>query len=196
MNKFIQFLCNQLVKWCEKNNRVFYIRGGDEGATVYLVRYIVFKSKWGCIYIHRFMRSDSDTPHDHPWNFFTYVISGGYKEVFYNKNKPDIYEETEWIAGNMEDHPVTKRTFRNLWTMSVNERLPGSVAYRRATDVHQVVVDKERDMSEINNAPFTICLMGPRVREWGFWSNDGTVFTDWRKYLNISPNDPRVEGAE
>lgn len=196
MNKFVEFICKQLVKWCEKRGKVFYIKGGDQNKTVYLVRYIVLKSKLCCIYIHRFMRSDSDTPHDHPWNFFTYVISGGYKEVYYDRSKPDIYEQLKAVGGYMEDHHYYDRSYRNLWTRTVNERLPGSIAYRKATDVHQVVTDKEREMSEINDAPFTICLMGPRVREWGFWSNDGTTFTDWRKYLNISPDDPRVEGAE
>lgn len=176
MKKLMELLCKALVKFCEARGRVFYIRGGDENDTVYLVRYIVFKSKYGCIYIHRFMRSDNDTPHDHPWNFFTYVISGGYTEVFYDRNKPE-------------------RNLSSLWRRSTNTRTPGSIAYRKATDVHQVVTDKERTMDEIADAPFTICVMGPRIREWGFWA-DSTTWVDWRKYLNISPNDPRIEGAE
>ena len=72
-----------LCKWCEKTGRVAYITGGPAGKTVYLVRYMPIHSKYLCLYIHRFMRSDADDPHDHPWNFFTYVISGGYKEAFY-----------------------------------------------------------------------------------------------------------------
>lgn len=179
MKKLVEFICKQLVKFCEYRGKVFYIKGGDENKTVYLVRYILFKSKYGCIYIHRFMRSDSDTPHDHPWNFFTYVIAGGYSEVFYQKKAQ-----------------VENGAFASLWTKTVNSRVPGSVAYRKATDVHQVVVDQDRNMDQIEQAPFTICLMGPRLREWGFWSDNGTTWTDWRKYLNISPKDPRIEGAE
>lgn len=175
----INFICKLLVSLCEFRGKVFYIKGGDEGNTVYLVRYIVFKSKYCCLYIHRFMRSDSDTPHDHPWNFFTYVIAGGYTEVFYQKKAQ-----------------VENGAFTQLWTKTLNTRLPGSVAYRRATDIHQVVVDKDRNMDEIADAPFTVCLIGPRRREWGFWSEGGAVFTDWRKYLNIKPNDARIEGAE
>lgn len=180
MKKIIEILCKGLVKLCEARGKVFYIKGGPQSTTVYLVRYIVFKSKWGCMYIHRFMRSDSDTPHDHPWNFFTYVISGGYKEVFYSKSKPQ--------------HKDNK--FSALWEKSLRTRLPGSIAYRNATDIHQVVVERPYEMEEIEQAPFTVCLIGPRIRDWGFWSEDGATFTDWRKYLNISPNDPRIEGAE
>ena len=50
----------------------------------YLVRYFVFRSKWLNVYIHRFLRSDADELHDHPWDFATYVVEGSYKEhTFY-----------------------------------------------------------------------------------------------------------------
>lgn len=176
----IKAIANAICRWCEKTGRVFHITGGPSGKTVYLVRYMPIQSKYFCFYIHRFMRSDADDPHDHPWNFFTYVISGGYKEVFYDKTKPQSYEGY----------------FTDLWTEKVNVRKPGSIAYRKATDVHKVVVDKERDLSEIDQAPFTVCLIGPRIREWGFWNQDGDTFTDWRKYLNITPNDSRTKGSQ
>lgn len=177
----IKFIANLICSWCEKTGRVFYITGGPAGKTVYLVRYIPFKSKYMCLYIHRFMRSDADDPHDHPWNFFTYVISGGYSEVYYDKTPQK-----------------SRNKFTALWTKRINRRLPGSIAYRRATDVHQVVVDRDYEMSEIQQAPFTLCLIGPRIREWGFWPliNKGNTWIDWRRYLNITPNDPRTKGSE
>lgn len=178
----IKAIANAIANWCERTGRVFYITGGPNGKTVYLVRYIPFKSKYFCFYIHRFMRSDADDPHDHPWNFFTYVISGGYKEAFYDRNKP--------VAGTDE--------FQALWSKTINTRLPGSIAYRRSTDVHQVILDKDYEMSEIKDAPFTVCLIGPRLREWGFWplANKGKTWIDWRSYLSITPNDPRTKGSE
>jgi len=191
MNKIIKFVCDQLVKWCIKNNRVYKITGGPAGETVYLVRYIVHKSKFGCIYIHRFMRSDADDPHDHPWNFWTYVVSGGYTEIFYDKTK----QVTE--AGTRSDG-IRYSIFHALWVEKFNKRKPGSIAYRKATDIHQVVVDKSRNMDEIEEAPYTICLMGPRRRDWGFWLKPlkGTGFLDWREYLSITPEDERIEGSE
>lgn len=187
INKVAQAICN----WCERTGRVFYITGGPNGKTVYLVRYIPFKSKLACLYIHRFMRSDADDPHDHPWNFFTYVISGGYKEVFYNRNQAVVgTDERPGKEG--------KKYFSSLWTKTINTRLPGSIAYRRATDVHQVVLEKDYEMSELAQAPFTVCLIGPRLREWGFWplEDSGSAWVDWRSYLSITPNDPRTKGSE
>ena len=204
LNKFIKFVVDILVARCEKKGRVYYITGGVNGQTVYLVRYIVFKSKRMCIYVHRFLRSDADDPHDHPWNFFTYVISGGYKEIFYNRNR---------AVRSVFDAGVKKIPFfLSYWTDHENIRLPGSIAYRRATDIHKVVVDKQleleftgqispEDKKIIEQAPYTICIMGKRQREWGFWQRepgnpDGSKFIDWRRYLDIEPGDSRIEGGE
>jgi hypothetical protein len=182
MRWLIEKLALGVAWWCEKTGRVFYIKGGPTNSTVYLVRYIPFKSKLCSLYIHRFMRSDADDPHDHPWNFFTYVMSGGYTEIFYDRMKPEIKD-----GG-----------FVNMWTKSTNIRLPGSIARRNATDIHQVVVERPYDMSEIKQAPFTLCLIGPRFREWGFWtlSEGGAIFTDWRRYIGIRADDPRYKGSE
>ena len=167
---------------CEKRSSVYYIKGGPQNSTVYLVRFIVFKSKWLSLYIHRFMRSDNDDPHDHPWNFFTYVISGGYKEVFYDRMKP---VESEGV-------------FQSFWTRSINIRVPGSIARRKATDIHQVVVDRPYEMNELRQAPFTFVLLGPRRREWMFWSlaDNGAKSTDWRSYLKMRADNPAFRGSE
>jgi hypothetical protein len=130
------------------------------------------------------MRSDADDPHDHPWNFFTYVLSGGYTERLYDKEQSQLSTE--------------KSDFSAFWTPKINKRPPGSLAYRPATAIHQVVTDRTYEMSELDKAPFTVCLMTKRRRNWGFWplKDQGAVFVDWRKYLNIEPTDPRITGSE
>lgn len=182
MNWLINKIALFLAEWCEKRGKIFKITGGPANETVYLVRYIVLKSKWCCIYIHRFMRSDADDPHDHPWNFFTYVISGGYTEKYY---------KTDVAMRLLKDG-------RSLWAATSNIRKPGSLAYRKATDIHQVVLDRSYDMDEIEQAPFTLCVMGPRLRHWGFWplEKKGTQWVDWRQYLDIQHGDQRIEGSE
>jgi hypothetical protein len=178
IEKAALFLC-----WVsEKRGRVYYINGGPTQTTVYLVRFIPFKSKWCSLYIHRFMRSDADDPHDHPWNFLTYVISGGYTEVFYDRMKPEIKDGA----------------FINLWLKTINRRKVGSIAHRNAHDIHQVVIDRPYELNELKQAPFTFCLIGPRFREWGFWKleDNGGTFIDWRKYLGIRADDPKIVGSE
>lgn len=48
----------------------------------YLERYILFKSKRGSIYLHRFWASDPDEIHDHPWWSFSFILKGRYMEFF------------------------------------------------------------------------------------------------------------------
>ncbi len=47
----------------------------------YLIRYYYLNLRpFARIVIHRFMRSDVDGLHDHPWAFQNYILSGGYWE--------------------------------------------------------------------------------------------------------------------
>ncbi len=34
----------------------------------------------GGVYVHRILRSDKDVPHDHPWDFTSYIVEGEYQE--------------------------------------------------------------------------------------------------------------------
>lgn len=181
LNKLIKLLA-----WiCVKRGRVYYITGESTNKEdVYMIRYIVFKSKYLSMYIHRFMRSDSSDPHDHPWNFITYIAEGGYQEDFYQTDK--------------SQKDMTKDEYSSLWTKKINYREAGSIAYRKATDIHRVVVPRTYKLNEVEKAPLTACIMFKRQRHWGFWplKDCGTTFIDWRKYLKIKPTDPRVEGSE
>ena len=50
----------------------------------YLERYYVFlkdrKTFPFNIFIHKFLKSDPDDLHDHPWSYFTFILKGGYYE--------------------------------------------------------------------------------------------------------------------
>ena len=50
----------------------------------YLERYYVFlkdrKSFPFNIFVHKFLKSDPDDLHDHPWSYFTFILKGGYYE--------------------------------------------------------------------------------------------------------------------
>lgn len=184
MNWLLRKIVKRLIKWSDKTNRTHYINGGPRGETVYLVRYIIFKSKWFSIFIHRFMRSDGSDPHDHPWNFLAYMLEGKYTEKYYDMEKPQISSN--------------KEVFLSFWTEKINYRKVGSLAYRKSNDIHRVELERSYIMSEIEQAPLTICFIGKRIRQWGFWPKDdnGARFVHWRHYLSITPKDPRAEGSE
>jgi len=44
-------------------------------------RYFLIRTPFVALYVHHFHRSDNDRHvHDHPWSFFTLLLSGGYWE--------------------------------------------------------------------------------------------------------------------
>ena len=57
-----------------------------ENKEPYLVRYyLLFRNRQPSfpfnVFIHRFIKGDDDHIHDHPWGYFTYILSGGYHET-------------------------------------------------------------------------------------------------------------------
>jgi hypothetical protein len=62
-------------------HRVVECRDNDEP---YLERYYVFlKDRTNFpfnVFIHKFLQSDPDDLHDHPWGYFTLILKGGYWE--------------------------------------------------------------------------------------------------------------------
>lgn len=51
---------------------------GDEQP--YLWRLIIFRCHWFSIMLHVFQDSDDDCLHDHPWDFVSIILLGGYYE--------------------------------------------------------------------------------------------------------------------
>ena len=46
----------------------------------YLLRYYLFRTPWGSVFLHRFLAPDIDRFHDHPWNWCSIMLAGGYTE--------------------------------------------------------------------------------------------------------------------
>jgi len=51
------------------------------GNSVLANRLIVRKDSHGSIYVHRWHRSDPEDFHDHPWDFVSLILKGGYYET-------------------------------------------------------------------------------------------------------------------
>lgn len=74
--------------------RPFIITEGD--GTPYMTRYFILKTRWGGIYLHNIHRSDRDDMHDHPWNFVTFILRGGYWE--YDTDHPPLTNRKRWCG--------------------------------------------------------------------------------------------------
>jgi hypothetical protein len=71
------FLLEDAMKFFKK--RIIY---GEDPSDPLMIRYILFRvSKFG-VFLHKFCRSDHERClHDHPWNFVSIILKGGYQEV-------------------------------------------------------------------------------------------------------------------
>jgi hypothetical protein len=113
----------------------------------YLERYYLFlkdRKKFPFnIFIHKFLKSDPDVPHDHPWSYFTLILAGGYHE---------------WI-------PKINSLGQKYGEVRV-WRGPGHFRVCNPSSYHRIeLVD--------GITPWTLFMPGPHKREWGFLTGSG-----------------------
>ena len=108
-----------------------------EPTLVYLRRWFLARHDLGAVMLHAIHMNDADRHlHDHPWDFVSIVLRGGYEE-----ERP----------GGV-----------------IVKRRAGSVAVRRAEDLHRVRI--------LYRCPtWTLVLRGRERREWGFLDDHGWV---------------------
>jgi hypothetical protein len=118
----------------------------------YLERYYIFLKdrKWFPfnIFLHKFLKSDPDDVHDHPWPYATLILRGGYWEWIpqFNSQGLKIGEYQVW-------------------------RSPGSFRICGATSYHRIELDPAIEC-------WTMFMPGPQKREWGFLVNNKWIHND------------------
>jgi hypothetical protein len=115
----------------------------------YLERYYLFlkdRKKFPFnIFLHKFLKSDPDDLHDHPWPYATLILKGGYYEWI-----PQFNSEGK-KAGEI-----------GVW------RSPGHFRICSATSYHRIELDPDITC-------WTLFMPGPQKREWGFATRKGWV---------------------
>lgn len=133
-------------KFFRDRKRIILDRDSNEP---YLVRYYVFlrERKWFPfnIFVHKFLKSDPDDLHDHPWPYATLILKGGYYE---------------WIP--KFDQQGKKFAEVAVW------RGPGHFRVCRADSLHRIELDPDV-------TAWTLFMPGPQRREWGFTTRKGWV---------------------
>jgi hypothetical protein len=119
--------------------RIVYDRVDNEP---YLERYYLFlkdRDRFPFnVFLHKFLKSDPDDVHDHPWPYFTVILKGGYYE---------------WIP--QFDSAGRKCGEIGHW------RGPGHFRVSSATSYHRIELDPDVTC-------WTLFCPGPRQRDWGF----------------------------
>lgn len=142
--------------------RLFRYRDISHEGSLYLRRYFLrgfeTDSQW---FLHYIPRPDKDlTPHDHPWDFTSWVLAGGYVE----------HVKCVLCAGMGSALPCP-----DTWA---HERRWLSRQSVRAEFIHRI--------DSVKPGTWTLVHTGPKRRSWGFWTPEG--FVGWRKYLGL-PDD-------
>lgn len=104
------------------------------------------------IRVHHIADIDHDTAlHDHPWNFISLVLRGGYIETRPVTIAPCFMPKVPGV----EDAIMT---FRDA----------GSIAFRRATDRHRIV--------HVKPDTWTLFITFKKLQWWGFYTMRGKVY--------------------
>lgn len=95
------------------------------------------------VFLHKFLKSDPDDLHDHPWPYATVILKGGYWEWVpqYNKQGQKVNEIAKW-------------------------RGPGHFRFCSANSFHRIELDPGIEC-------WTLFMPGPQQRDWGFSTRKG-----------------------
>ena len=142
--------------------RIIMDRVNDEP---YLERYYIFmKDRIETfpfnIFIHKFLKSDPDDLHDHPWGFFTFIIAGGYWE-YQCEDEPPCKDVDKAVVTDEAERNVVKK-----W------RGPGFFQSVTAHHTHRIEIDPE------SPACWTLFVPRLRVQKWGFFKNNNWIEAD------------------
>lgn len=127
------------------------------GCPVHLRRWTILRL-WGgaAVYLHNFVGDDwARDPHDHPKHFWTIGLQGEYWE--------DVFEQ-----------PVWKGT--RHWAAPWVRHFPPEHAHRIRVNPHPW----EGPIKSGGPGAWSLCIVGGRQREWGFWHMGEWV--QWAKY--------------
>lgn len=117
-------------------------------------------SQW---FLHNIRKPDKGRAlHDHPWNFTTRILKGGYREQLRTP-----------VRANRVGFKESSFVFY--------DRMPGDKMTVGANHTHRI--------DDVYGSTYTLVNAGPAVRTWGFWT-DAFNWVDWRTYLKLPQNTP------
>lgn len=104
------------------------------------------------VYFHIQTKSDPERPlHDHPWDSTSVILAGGYDEI-------------------INEFPMISKTYERR-----EIREPHQVIFRPSTWAHRLI------LSPVIPYSMSLFSTGPKVRDWGFWMEDG-----WKSFKEVT----------
>lgn len=98
-----------------------------DGKRVYVWRLRIVDTPWFGIYLHKFNEPDSQPVHNHPFNFVSFILRGGYVEdVRLGKHYVSIARERHQWRWHTTTTPMLHRVMRltrtPTWTLVLRGR--------------------------------------------------------------------------
>lgn len=126
----------------------------------YITRLHLIMTPWFSICLHWINKPDAEPHlHDHPVTFLSLILRGWYKELRHTEN--------------MKCLPITGYKVADTWKMGMHKRRWWNFIRASHHDAHRI--------DEVSpGGALTLCLMGPKRRDWGFHVEDKWVY--WRDY--------------
>ena len=147
----LQKMKDLLFKWLERHDRKRIIMD-RESKEPYLERYYIFLKDRQLfpfnVFLHKFLKSDPDDVHDHPWPYATLILKGGYYE---------------WIPQFNPDGTLNCEIRK--W------RGPGHFRICKPESYHRVELKP-------GVTAWTLFMPGPQRREWGFLVDNKWIHND------------------
>jgi len=133
-----------------------------DGDLLYLERFYLGRIGQWTFFLHKVCASDPDRGlHDHPWNAFSFLLSGSYDEEILI---PVVQEEVYRISAAYPKGFSEQFAFGRLLTI-----------YRRVLWFNRIPGNKFHRLVLIASNPvWTLFVHGKRVKSWGFWR--------WRRF--------------
>lgn len=140
---------------------------GFQVCPTYLVRRRLLRiGPWVAVYLHHFIDDDwSRDFHDHPKRFISIGLWGSYIEEI------PFHFVTEYEEGDI----VSRKAYVAPWIRSFP-----------ATHRHRIVLESTGDgdgnLRHEKHGCWTLVIVGPKTREWGFWLNG--QWMKWSEYVS------------
>ena len=143
-----------------------------EPEKTYLFRLRIIETPFFSVFAHRIDRPDADTHlHNHPWGFWSLILSGGYQEVF----APDVAAAVRHAAG---ESVATRRTWKR-WSL---HRI-------RHGDYHAIC--------KLDKSPtWSLLAVGPLRTGWGFATEAGFMSYDTYEKDWLGKRDDQSVGVD
>ena len=152
----LRFLRDALLRVAKPYSHLYHADG-----SLYMERFIVRQRRdeqGGHIRLHHIVTEDRDVHmHDHPFSFYSLVLTGGYLEARPVDRGPCFTWHSSFLGG------------KGLWIedFRITQRYPWSFEKRHACDRHRIL--------HVELDTWTLVFAGPLRQWWGFYTPKGKI---------------------